>query len=63
MQWTRCCFDRLIGGDSTNQFGRALYALNIEIVFASSSQAKGRVERMNKTLQYCLVKRVAIGRP
>jgi hypothetical protein len=30
------------------QFGRALDALNIEIICANSSQAKGRVERVNR---------------
>jgi hypothetical protein len=38
------------------QFGRALNELNIEILCASSSQAKGRVERTNRTLQDRLVK-------
>lgn len=38
------------------QFGRALCELNIEILCANSSQAKGRVERMNRTLQDRLVK-------
>ena len=33
------------------QFGRALNDLNIELICANSSQAKGRVERANKTLQ------------
>ncbi|QFI69599.1 Mobile element protein [Sinorhizobium alkalisoli] len=32
------------------QFGRALSELNIEILCANSSQEKGRVERMNRTL-------------
>ena len=32
------------------QFGRALHALNIDIICANSSQAKGRVERAHKTL-------------
>jgi hypothetical protein len=27
------------------QFGRALHSLNIDIICANSSQAKGRVER------------------
>ena len=31
------------------QFGRALAELNIEILCANSSQAKGRVERANRT--------------
>ncbi len=37
-------------------FGRALEALNIEIICANSPQAKGRVERANATLQDRLVK-------
>src|SRR4029077_3312987 len=40
-----------IGGDGMTQFGRALHALNIDIICANSSQAKGRVERANGTLQ------------
>lgn len=44
------------GGQGMTQFGRALCELNIEILCANSSQAKGRVERMNRTLQDRLVK-------
>jgi hypothetical protein len=44
------------GGQGMTQFGRALAELNIEILCASSSQAKGRVERANRTLQDRLVK-------
>lgn len=33
------------------QFGRILNELNIDIIFANSPQAKGRVERANRTLQ------------
>jgi hypothetical protein len=40
-----------VGGDGMTQFGRALHALNIDIICANSSPAKGRVERANKTLQ------------
>ena len=40
-----------LGGDGMTQFGRALHALNIDIICANSSPAKGRVERANKTLQ------------
>ena len=43
-------------GHGMTQFGRALNALNIEILCANSSQAKGRVERANRTLQDRLVK-------
>jgi hypothetical protein len=45
-----------LGGDGMTQFGRALHALNIDIICANSSQAKGRVERAHKTLQDRLVK-------
>jgi transposase len=44
------------GGQGMTQFGRALSELNIEILCANSSQAKGRVERANRTLQDRLVK-------
>jgi transposase len=49
-----------IGGDGMTQFGRALHALNIDIICANSSQAKGRVERANKTLQDRLVKELRL---
>ena len=42
------------------QFGRALAEQNIEILCANSSQAKGRVERANRTLQDRLVKELRI---
>lgn len=38
------------------QFWRACNKLNINLIFANTPQAKGRVERMNKTLQDRLVK-------
>jgi hypothetical protein len=44
------------GGQGMTQFGRALAELDIEILCASSSQAKGRVERVDRTLQDRLVK-------
>jgi transposase len=37
-------------------FGRAMKELGIETIFANSPQAKGRVERVNRTLQDRLVK-------
>jgi len=37
-------------------FGRAMKELNIETIYANSPQAKGRVERTNRTLQDRLVK-------
>jgi hypothetical protein len=42
------------------QFGRALHALNIDIICANSSQAKGRVERAFGTLQDRLVKELRL---
>lgn len=38
------------------QFGRAMEELDVELILARSAQAKGRVERMNGTLQDRLVK-------
>ena len=38
-------------GHGVTQFGRALSEPGIEIICANSSQAKGRVERANRTLQ------------
>jgi transposase len=49
-----------VATDGMTQFGRALHALNIEIICANSSQAKGRVERANKTLQDRLVKELRL---
>lgn len=42
------------------QFHRALRSLQIELICAHSSQAKGRVERANKTLQDRLVKEMRL---
>lgn len=50
------------GGDGYTQFGRALFELNIESICANSSQAKGRVERANLTLQDRLVKEMRLER-
>jgi transposase len=42
------------------QFGRAMAQLLIETVFANTPQAKGRVERVNQTLQDRLVKELRL---
>lgn len=42
------------------QFGRAMKDLHIEPIFANSPQAKGRVERVNQTLQDRLVKELRL---
>lgn len=47
-------------GHGMTQFGRALNNLNVEILCANSSQAKGRVERANRTLQDRLVKELRL---
>jgi|TARA_B110000977_G_C11026031_1_gene473187 hypothetical protein len=47
-------------GHGITQFGRALNELNVEILCANSSQAKGRVERANRTLQDRLVKELRL---
>ncbi len=47
-------------GHQATQFGRALLELNIGILCANSSQAKGRVERKNRTLQDRLVKEMRL---
>lgn len=47
-------------GHGMTQFGRAMNELNIEILCANSSQAKGRVERANRTLQDRLVKELRL---
>ena len=47
-------------GNGLTQFGRALHELNVDIIYANSSQAKGRVERVNKTLQDRLVKEMRL---
>ena len=49
-----------VGGDGMTQFGRALYELNIDIICANTPQAKGRVERANRTLQDRLVKELRL---
>jgi len=45
--------------EALTQFGRAMQALDIQILCANSPQAKGRVERVNQTLQDRLVKESA----
>lgn len=44
------------GIEPKTQFGRALNDLEMELILAHSPQAKGRVERVNRTLQDRLVK-------
>jgi hypothetical protein len=48
--------ETLAGKEPQTQFGRAMAELGVELILARSPQAKGRVERMNGTLQDRLVK-------
>lgn len=52
--------ENAVGGNGMTQFGRALSELNIEILCANTSQAKGRVERAHHTLQDRLVKELRL---
>lgn len=47
-------------GNNLTQFSRALKTLDIECIHARTPQAKGRVERVNKTLQDRLVKEMRL---
>ncbi|MCL4489480.1 MAG: ISNCY family transposase [Chloroflexi bacterium] len=47
-------------GEGTTQFGRAMYQLNIQLLCANTPQAKGRVEKANRTLQDRLVKEMRL---
>lgn len=49
-----------VSGTGETQFKRAMRELDINLVFADSPQAKGRVERCNKTLQDRLVKELRL---
>ncbi|MGD0184102.1 MAG: ISNCY family transposase [Roseiarcus sp.] len=48
------------GGDGLTEFGRVAERLRIELIQASTPQAKGRVERANQTLQDRLVKEMRL---
>jgi hypothetical protein len=48
------------GGDGFTQFGRAMNALNIDLLCANTPAAKGRVERAHLTLQDRLVKELRL---
>jgi hypothetical protein len=49
-----------VAGAGITQFGRALIALNIDIICANSPQAKGRIERAFGTLQDRMVKELRL---
>lgn len=48
------------GGDGRTEFGRVAERLGIELICATTPQAKGRVERANQTLQDRLVKEMRL---
>jgi len=48
--------------EELTQFGRACHQLGIELIYANSPQAKGRVERVFKTLQDRLTKELRLAR-
>ena len=52
--------EQLAGVKPTSQFGRALGELAVELIPAHSPQAKGRVERLFKTVQDRLVKELRL---
>lgn len=54
------CEELLAGKQPQTQFGRALEELGVQLSLAGSPQAKGRVERMNGTLQDRLVKELRL---
>jgi transposase len=49
-----------VSGDNLTQFGRAMQSLESPILCANTPQAKGRVERVNQTLQDRLVKEMRL---
>jgi len=51
-----------LNGEGITQFGRAMRELEIEPIFANSPQAKGRIERSNRTLQDRLVKELRLNK-
>lgn len=52
--------NRISAKNTETQFGRAMRELGIKTIFAHSPQAKGRVERANRTLQDRLVKELRL---
>jgi len=46
--------------DTRTQFGRVMASLGVKVIFANSPQAKGRVERLFRTLQDRLVKELRL---
>ena len=51
---------KLTSGDGLTDFSRAMQELEVQIICANTPQAKGRVERANKTLQDRLTKELRL---
>lgn len=51
-----------LSGTGLTQFGRAMKELDIKLIYANSPQAKGRIERTNRTLQDRLVKELRLNK-
>ena len=56
----RCANWSFSDEEDLTQFGRACKQLGIELIFANSPQAKGRIERVFRTLQNRLVKEMRL---
>lgn len=52
--------EQLMDEEALTQFGRAMKELGIELIYANSAEAKGRVERKNGVLQDRLVKEMRL---
>jgi hypothetical protein len=52
--------EEAVSGKGETQFSRAMKQLDIQLIFANSPQAKGRVERANRTLQDRLIKELRL---
>lgn len=57
---TKALTARVEDSNGRTQFGRAMGELEIELIHANSPQAKGRVEKVNQTLQDRLVKELRL---
>src|SRR3972149_813303 len=51
-----------LSGNGLTQFGRVMKELDIKMIYANSPQAKGRIERSNRTLQDRLVKELRLNK-
>ena len=57
---TKALTARVEDSNGKTQFGRAMEELGVTLIFANSPQAKGRVEKVNQTLQDRLVKELRL---